>query len=207
MRTKMTAIALSAGLALGGAALVTPSAFAQDSSTSPSTSPSPTADRAASRLTSIAAALKGLVSDGTITQAQADKVASTLSTSDALHGPGGRGGGRGDKGGRLSPEATATVLGITVEELTTARDAGKTLAQIAEAEGVSKADLISGLVAAARTQIAADVTAGRLTQARADAKLATLTADITEKVDAVRPARPAGDATTSTTAPSASATS
>ena len=67
--------------------------------------------------------------------------------------------------------------------LRTAREAGQTLAQIAEAEGVSRADLISGLVAAAETRLAADVTSGRLTQAQADERSATLTARITEKVD------------------------
>ena len=210
MRTKIVALALTTGLGLSGAALVAPAAFAQDAATSTATTaPDASAtDRAASRLSAIKGALAGLVTDKTLTQAQADKVASTLSTSHALRG-GGRGGDHGARGGRLSQDATAKVLGITVEELRTAREAGKTLAQIADAEGISKADLIEGLVAAAKTQIASDVTAGKLTQAQADAKLATLTADITEKVDAVRPARPErgeGDRQPTTTAtPSATA--
>jgi hypothetical protein len=189
MRIKIVALALTAG-----AGLVAPGiALAADSATSGTSS---AVDRAAQRLSSINDALKGLVTDGSITQTQADEVAATLSASDALrggpHGPGGRGhhGHHGPRGGHVSPEATAKVLGVTVEELRTAQQAGRTLAQIAAAEGVSKADLISGLVAAAKTQLAADVEAGTVTQAQADEIAGTLTARITEKVDRVRLARP-----------------
>lgn len=191
MRTKLAALALTAGLATGAVALTAPvSAFAAaDAATSTATT-SPAAgstavQRAAARVTAIKDALKGLVTDGTLTQAQADRVATTLSTSDAL-----RGGGHGRHGGgHLSPEAVAKVLGISVDELRTQQQAGKTLAQIADAEGMSKADLVTGLVAAAKAQLAADVTAGRLTQAQADEKAAGLQAETTQRVDQVRPAR------------------
>ncbi len=199
MRTKLVALALTAGLATGGAALVVPgSAFAADSGTSTATTgpDAGTADRVAARLASFTQALAGLVTDGTLTQAQADKVASTLSTSDAL-----RGGGPGHRGGagRLSPDAVAEVLGITVDQLHAQREAGKTLAQIADAQGISKADLISKLVAAAKTQLADDVTAGRITQAQADARAATLTAGITQRVDDVHQGPGGHDAPPSTT--------
>jgi hypothetical protein len=172
MRQKTAAAILTAGLLTGGgAALFVPDvALAADSATD-------------GRVTAITNALKGLVSDGTITQAQADKVADTLARSD-LGGPGGPGGhGPGRGAGRLSPEATAKVLGITVDELRSAQESGKTLAQIAEANGVSKSDLISGLVAAAKAQLAAEVKAGRITQAQADELAADLTDRITERVD------------------------
>lgn len=198
MRTKLAALALTASLAGGGVALAMPSAFAADttsSSTSSATGTSAT-DRAAARLTAIKDALKGLVGDGTITQAQADKVASTLSTSNAL------GGGGGHRGGYLTPDAVAAVLGITTDQLHTQREAGKTLTQIADAQGISKADLITRLVAAAKEQLAADVTAGKITQAQADTASSTLTADITKRVDSVRQNRTGNGAGT---APSSTA--
>lgn len=184
MRTKLVALALTASLASGGVALIAPAAFAQDASPSASVS-----ERVANRVTAVKEALAGLVSDGSITQSQADEVATTLSTSDAL-----RGGGHAGKGaGRVSSETVAGILGITVDELRTQREAGQTLAQIAETEGVSKADLISQLVEAAKTQLAADVTAGRITQAQADEKAAELEAKMTEKVDQVRTGRGSRD--------------
>jgi hypothetical protein len=178
MRKKTAATILAAGLVTGGgAALFVPSvALAADAGAGDQSA----TDRAATRLTAIKDALKGLVSDGTITQAQADKVAGTLAES-GLGGPGGRGGH--GRGGWVSPEATAKVIGITVDQLRTAQQSGQTLAQIAEAHGVSKADLIKGLVEAAETQLAADVKAGKLTQAQADQITSDLTTRVTERVD------------------------
>ena len=217
MRTKIAAVALTAGLAAGGVALVVPgSAFASGATTStPTTSPSTGAtDPAAQRRSSIKDALKVLVTDGTITQAQADKVASTLSSSHGMPGgwAGGRGmrggwaGGRGMRGGHLSPDALAGILGVTTTELRTQLQAGKTLTQIAQTKGISKADLINKLVAAAKTQLAADVKAGTITQAQADTATSALTADITNRVDQVRPAHSDHDQMPNGT-PSAAATS
>ena len=202
MRKQLVTLALAGGLGLGGAALLAPGiASAADSTTGG------VASSVADRVSHLKAALAGLVSNGTITQAQADKVATTLA--DTLPG---RGHG-GPRAGHVTPEATAKILGITVEELRTAMEAGKTLAQVAADNGVSKADLISKLVAAAKTQLAADVKAGTITQAQADEIASGLTARITEKVDRVghgpgghhghgpRPDAPS-TSTPSTTAPS-----
>jgi len=178
MRKKTATALLVAGLITGGggAALVAPgAALAAESSTSSSAT-----DRAAARLSAIKGALTGLVTDGTLTQDQADEVATTLAESDLGHGHGGR-----HRGGHVSTEATAAVLGITVEELRTAQEAGQTLAQIAEANGVSRADLVDGLVAAAQEELAEEVTEGDLTQAEADEKSASLAERIEEQVDRV----------------------
>jgi hypothetical protein len=208
MRTKIAAAALATGLvAGGGAALLAPGLALADTATPTATASPSVTDRAASRLSALASALKGLVTDGTLTQAQADKVARTLSTADLGGGP-----GHGPRAGHVSPEATASVLGITVDQLHTARESGKTLAQIAATKGISKADLVSKLVAAAKTQLATDVKAGRLTQAQADTISAGLTARVTEEVDEVHTgghgdhgAPPAGGSTTTPSAsPSAS---
>ena len=191
MKKTLAATALAAGIITGaGVALTVPGiALAADSGSTGSTSATAT-DRAAARLAAIKDALKGLVTDGTITQAQADKVATTLSQADMPFGRGPGGPGGPGRGGPLSPEATAKVLGITVDELRTAMMSGKTLTQVAAAQGISKADLISKLVTAAKTQLAADLKAGKITQAQYDACVADLQAHITERVDQVGPGRP-----------------
>ena len=177
MRKQIVTIALAGGLGLGGAALIAPGiAAAADSTTTG------VAGAVADRVTHLKEALAGLVTNGTITQAQADKVATTLAEQMPARGPGH---GHGPRAGHVTPEATAKILGITVEELRTAMESGKTLAQVAADNGVSKADLISKLVAAAKTQLAADVKAGTITQAQADEIASGLTARITEKVDHV----------------------
>jgi hypothetical protein len=195
MRKQMISIALVSGLGLGAAAVALPGiASAADSTTTT------VAGGVADRVAHIKDALKGLVSNGTITQAQADKVASTLASELP---PMGRG-GHGPRGG-LGADAVAKVLGITVDELRAGHEAGKTLAQIAADKGISKADLISKLVAAAKAQLAADVKAGLLAQAQADERSSTLTARITEMVDRVGP--PHGDRGPRPDAPAATTSS
>ncbi|MDT7537014.1 MAG: hypothetical protein QOI82_599 [Actinomycetota bacterium] len=183
MRKQMITLALASGLGLGGAVLAVPGiATAADSATTTA------AGGLADRVTHLKQALAGLVTNGTITQAQADKVASTL----AAQAPpfGGRGhGGPGGPGGRVAPETVAGILGITVDQLRTAEESGKTLTQIAATKGISKADLVSRLVAAAKTELAADVKAGRLTQAQSDQISSDLSTRIADLVDRVRPAR------------------
>jgi len=99
---------------------------------------------------------------------------------DDGHGPGGRGFGHG--GDELT--AAANYLGLTESALATQLEAGKTLAQVAGAtSGKSVAGLVDALVAAEKTEIAAAVTAGRLTQAQADQVLPTLQARFTALVN------------------------
>ena len=77
-----------------------------------------------------------------------------------------------------------------MEELRAERQAGKTLAQIAEAEGLSRDTLVDRLVATAETELAEKVTAGRLSQAEADERKAGLKERVEGLVD--RPARERG---------------
>lgn len=174
MRTKLAIVAVAGGIGLTGGLLLGPGvATAADSGSS----------GVSSRLTALKDALKGLVDDKTITQSQADAVAKTLDQQLPQHGPG-RFGPRGG-GAHLHPEAVAKALGLTLDELRTQAQAGRTLTQIAQSKGISKATLVDRLVAAAKADIAGDVEAGRLTQAQADAIHEDLAARIGEKVDRV----------------------
>jgi len=151
------------------------------------------------RVTAIKNALAGLVKDGTLTQQQADKVATTLDSRLPRRrlGPGGHGGGDLD--------TAASVIGISADDLRTALEGGKTLAEVAQGKGISQATLVDKLVAAEKSRIAAAVKAGQLTQAQADAITADLERRITERVTSTRPAggrghhRDDGDADDSTT--------
>ena len=92
-------------------------------------------------------------------------------------------------------DAAAAYLGSTTDALLTQLEAGKTLAQVADAtSGKSKAGLIAALVTHEQQELAAAVTAGRLTQAQSDTIAATLTQRFTDFVNGVRPAMgPRGD--------------
>ena len=168
MRKKLV-IAASAGvLTLSGLAVAVP-ALADPSSTASAAG--------ASAVERIRNALSGLVGDGSLTQEQADEVATTL-------GQAGIGEGRGDHGGgRLDLAAAATALGMTQDELSTALQAdGASLATVAGQQGVPVETLVAALTDAAEARIAQAVTDGRITQEQADQRLADLAERITERV-------------------------
>ena len=82
----------------------------------------------------------------------------------------------------------ATYLGLTESELQTKLRSGETMAEVADAtDGKSADGLIDALVAAAKTNIAADVSSGRLTQTQADRILSGLTEHITARVNSTGP--------------------
>jgi F0F1-type ATP synthase delta subunit len=126
------------------------------------------------------------VTAGRLTQAQADQIASTLTQrfTDLVNGvrpAGGPGFGHGPRGGHGDDlDAAATYLGTTTSDLLTQLQAGKTLAQIA---GSKTSGLVAALVAHEKTELAAAVTAGRLTQAQADQIVPTLTQRFTDLVN------------------------
>jgi len=181
MRKQILTIAAAGVLGLSGVAVAGPALAAAGATSAAAT--------VTSRVDTIKGALAGLVTDGTLTQAQADKVATTLDSSDALRG-GGRG-GHGHGGHDLSTAATA--LGMTEADLRTALQGGQTLAQVAQDKGVAVDTLVSKLVEAEKTEIAQDVTDGELTQAQADERLADLKAEITERVNSTRTGHGDGD--------------
>ena len=149
-------------------------AASADGSTTP-------AQAVSDRLTKIKDALSGLVKDGTISQKQADKVASTLDSrlpraGDGFHGP---------QLGRLMGEVDglAKTLKLTSAQLLTQLRSGKTLAQIATARGVPTGTVIKQIVADVTARLDAAVKAGRITQTQARQIEADLTQRVTAFVD------------------------
>lgn len=122
------------------------------------------------RISRISAALQGLVDDGTLTDAQRDRVATTLDEALPQRGHG-RGFGHGPG---FAVDAAAEALGVTEDELRTELRDGQSLADVAEQEGVALDTLTDALVAAAQERLDAAVADGRLTQEQADARKAEL---------------------------------
>jgi hypothetical protein len=145
-----------------------------------------------SRLANFKNALSGLVSDGTLTQAQANKVAGALDSKLPKRGLGGPG-SRLDGMGMTQIQATAAkVLGLTTAQLRTALQGGKSLAEVAKDQKVSVDSLVKALVTSTDVELATAVKDGTLTQARADKIKSTLTQQITNRVNSVRPGRGQG---------------
>ncbi|MGY1706428.1 hypothetical protein ACI79C_17825 [Geodermatophilus sp. SYSU D00697] len=167
MRKKLVIAATTGALALTGLAVAGPALAVTDT----------LGDALSSRVERIKDALSGLVSDGSISQEQADEVATTLSEA----GFGSRGGhhGRG-----LDLTAAAEALGMSEDDLHTALEAdGATLAQVAEDKGVALDTVVQALVTAEQERIAQAVADGRITQEQADRRLADLEQRVTDRVN------------------------
>lgn len=180
MHKRTTGLILAGVLATGavGAVAMTPA------SATTSTNP------ISSRLAQLKSALSGLVSDGTLTQAQADKVAGTLNQKlpkgheGGMRGPGGRFGGMGMA---QEQDAAAKALGLTPDKLHAALESGKSLASVAKTQKVSVSSLVKAMVTAAEADLATAVKDGRITQAQANTIKTQLTKRITDRVNNVRP--------------------
>jgi hypothetical protein len=192
-----------AGLTAGaGAGLVltggSGGAAAQTSPTTPDTTAPDTTDGEAKDAGGwLQDALVPLVEDGTITQAQADAVIAALREARPDRGPGfgpGRHGGFRRRGFGL--DAAAEALGVTTEELFTQLRDGKSIADVAGAEGVDIEAVKNAMLEAFRTDQQEHVTSGRLTQDQADANIAAYEDrldDIVTKTLPDRPDRPEDD--------------
>jgi outer membrane murein-binding lipoprotein Lpp len=135
----------------------------------------------------IAAAVKA----GTMTQAQADERLANLTqhVTDEVNGVDtGRGGigGRGHGHGMSTSDISdaAKVLGMTDAELTAELQSGTSVAAVAESKGIELQKVIDAMVAADTAKIEAAVTAGTMTQAQADERLANLEQHVTDEVNA-----------------------
>ena len=140
--------------------------------------------------------LKQAVTDGKLTQAQADTMLANLKLTlpsrlqtkfvaglergrgsrDDQGGPGSRGDKRAQRGAQIAIVVKA--LGITAEELRTELQAGKSVADVAAAKNVSISNIVDAVVAEQTTALKQAVTDGKLTQEQADQRLAMLKANL-----------------------------
>jgi hypothetical protein len=196
MRKQLAAAGLTAGLAVGGVSGFvftsgSTAVGAQDETTTTTAPAAPKADRP-DRSQHIKDALQPLIDDGTITQAQADKVTDALIAAQPEGRPGGwdHGGPRGGKGGGFGfggLDEAATALGMTADELKSALKDGSSIADIAKDKGVDLAKVIDALVVAAKERVQQQVADEKLTQEQADERIAGLTERITALVNGERP--------------------
>lgn len=120
----------------------------------------------------LGARLDEAVKEGRLTEEQAAELKERLKdgTLPLFGGRGHHGHGFGLHGPELLG-AAATFLGVTEAELRTQLEAGKSLADVAEAEGKSVAGLKATLVDAVEEKLGEAVEAGRLTDAQRDEAL------------------------------------
>ena len=128
--------------------------------------------------------LAGLVTKGTITQAQSDAITAAVTAARAAHEADRDSDSAANSARRAAHEALiAATIGIDAATIKTRLAAGETLGAIADAK---KSALISALVAEATKSIDAAVTAGKITAAQATTLKSGLTAHITADIDSVR---------------------
>ena len=92
------------------------------------------------------------------------------------HGPGGP-----------ASTAIASYLGLTADELRTQLQSGKTLADVAKAQGKTVSGLEDAIVAAATKKLDAAVTAGKITAAQEQTMLADVKSHVDDMVNRVGP--------------------
>jgi hypothetical protein len=117
--------------------------------------------------------------------ADATTSGTSAATQQQGHGPGHMGRG-GFGGGNLVKEA-ATVLGQQESNLQTSLQSGKTLLDIAKAAGLTEDDFLAKLVDAEKTNIASQVTAGKLTQDQADKIVSGLSDRLKQQIEHAGP--------------------
>jgi hypothetical protein len=149
-------------------------------------------DMAKGHAAEVAAVLAGLVSKGTITQAQADAITAALTAAEtAEHANDPQGGPAGQV--RPDPAATLSIItstiGLDAATIQKRLQAGESLGAIA---GTKKDALIKALVADETKRIDAAVTAGTLTAAQATTLKSNLTQHVTDEVNSTRPVGPMG---------------
>lgn len=99
-----------------------------------------------------------------------------------------------DGQGRHGPplDALAEAIGIDAEELRTALEDGQTPAEVAEANGVSRAELVDAIVADMNEHLDQAVEDGHLTEAEAEERRADAQEHAEAIADGERPERPEG---------------
>lgn len=158
--------------------------------------------------------IKQAVADGKLDQARADRMIESIQNGTGMMPPGQRPGqgqrGQGPQGGpgqrgpqgqrpggpgapgmmQGGPQQIADILGMTPQELRTEMQAGKSLAQVAEAKGISRDTLKAKLLEAHKTRIDAAVAAGKLTAEQAQQMTERINANIDQMLDRTPGQRP-----------------
>ena len=143
------------------------------------------------------------VADGTLTQEQANQRIQAIQSGQGPGQPGagqrgqerpgrgqrgqqGPGQGQGQRGpGMPGPsQAIADLLGMTPQEIRTELQAGKSLAQIAEAKGVSRDTLKAKILETQKARLDAAVAAGRMTAEQAQQMATRQAANVDRMLDA-----------------------
>ncbi|MFW2380262.1 MAG: hypothetical protein ACN4GZ_00790 [Acidimicrobiales bacterium] len=100
---------------------------------------------------------------------------------------------RGPRGHRgEGSEIVSELLGLTREEIRAEFQAGTTLAELAEAQGVASEDLVDALVTEAQARVAEKLEAGDISQERADLILDNIEERVEDRVNADRPLERSG---------------
>ena len=132
------------------------------------------------------------VADGRLTKAQGDELKQRIESGELpalraarlrAHGPG------GPHGFFHGLDAAASYLGLTEAELHSRLESGKTLAEIAKAQGKSVDGLKDAMVKDAKTKLDAAVKAGRLSSAEEQRILADLQQHVDDLVNGKLPDR------------------
>jgi len=176
--TGLVVVALAAGVLLASGAI----SFAQ----SPTPSPSATEDTGDGTPTPSASdedTDSGTEDDANDTEDDADAGGDDAEGTEGDDDDSGRGGCSG--GGKyLIKEAAAEVLGISEDDLITGLQDGQSLAQIAEAQGMSVEDFRVALLENVTAALQAELDAGDITQEQFDDKVAELNANLDEIINA-----------------------
>ena len=127
--------------------------------------------------------LKGMVDSGQLTQEQADAQLALLkaNVNKQISEPLSLGGRWGGAENSLISVA-AEKLGLTSQELLTQLQAGKTITDLAKEKNVTVDTIVEAALAPRAEQLKQAVTAGQLTQEQADAQLALMKANMTQRL-------------------------
>jgi hypothetical protein len=119
---------------------------------------------------------------GTVSTELAAASAATPAAPEAPQRGGGPDGARVDRLG-----VAATAIGITPDDLRTALQGGKTIAQVAADHKVDEQKVVDALVAAETTALDQAVKDGKLTQAQADQRKTGLAAHVKDEIEHADP--------------------
>lgn len=189
-------VAAIAGGAAAGVTLFTPTVGIAQEATDDTTTTTAQSDGSAEAATParpswVDEALDGLVSDGTLTREQADKVVAALDAAAPERGGPGHGhGAPGMKGDLFG--AAATALGMEESDLMAALRDGQTIAEVAAEKGVATQTVVDAIVAEISANLDQAVADGRITQDEADERKVDATEKATAIVNGEMPERPEG---------------